>query len=78
MIVSPLVQSTVSRPSVVWEEPECLLCGGERRSPVIEAPDVSRGKSGQRFAVVRCDECGLLFTSPRPEAASIGQLYPEN
>jgi 2-polyprenyl-3-methyl-5-hydroxy-6-metoxy-1,4-benzoquinol methylase len=78
MIVSPQVQSNVSRPGVVWEEPECLLCGGERRSPVIEAPDVSRGKSGLWFAVVRCDECGLLFTSPRPDAATIGQFYPEN
>jgi SAM-dependent methyltransferase len=33
------------------------------------------GGSGLRFAVVRCDECGLHFTSPRPDPATIGQFY---
>jgi hypothetical protein len=26
--------------------------------------------------VVRCDECGLRFTSPRPNRDTIGQFYP--
>jgi SAM-dependent methyltransferase len=78
MIVSPQLQTSMLRPGIVWEEPECLLCGGERRSPVLEAPDVGRGTPGLWFAVVRCDECGLHFTSPRPDAATIGQFYPEN
>jgi 2-polyprenyl-3-methyl-5-hydroxy-6-metoxy-1,4-benzoquinol methylase len=78
MIVSSQLPTTILRPGICWEEPECLLCGGERRSPVLEAPDMSRGSPGLWFAVVRCDECGLHFTSPRPDAATIGQFYTEN
>jgi SAM-dependent methyltransferase len=57
-----------------WEEPQCPLCRGERHRPLLEAPDPV---SGLRFAVVRCDECGLRFTSPRPNAATIGRFYRE-
>jgi hypothetical protein len=39
---------------------------------VLEASDAV---SGLRFAVVRCDECGMRFTSPRPDARTIGQFY---
>jgi SAM-dependent methyltransferase len=53
------------------------MCAGERCSPVLEAPDMGRGEPGLWFAVVRCDECGLQFTSPRPNAETIGQFYPE-
>ncbi len=63
-------------PVVEWEEPDCLLCGGRRWTPVIEAPDNTRGGTGLWFAVVQCQDCGLCFTNPRPSAVSIGQFYP--
>jgi SAM-dependent methyltransferase len=61
---------------VEWEEPDCLLCGGQRWTPVLEAPDRAPGGTGLWFAVVQCLDCGLCFTNPRPSAASIGQFYP--
>lgn len=65
-----------ARPVVEWEEPDCLLCGSPHRTVVVEAPDATPGGSGLWFAVVRCRDCGLRFTSPRPSQASIEQFYP--
>jgi SAM-dependent methyltransferase len=65
-----------SVPLVEWEEPDCLLCGGQRWTPVLEAPDCQPGGTGLWFAVVQCADCGLCFTNPRPSAASMTQFYP--
>jgi hypothetical protein len=75
MILSPNSRLIGGATGIVWDDPPCPLCAGERRSPVIEAPDRMPGGSGLRFAVVRCDECGLHFTSPRPDRTTIGQFY---
>ena len=64
------------RPAITWEEPDCLLCGRRHWRPVIEAPDPSAGPDGLWFAVVRCQQCGLCFTNPRPDSNTIGQFYP--
>ena len=61
-------------PAVEWEECDCPLCGGQRWAPFIEAPDPLGGSL--RFAVVRCRDCGLCFTNPRPSPCSIEQFYP--
>src|SRR4051794_29751576 len=78
MILMPpdLAASDSSGPVVEWEEPDCLLCGGQRWTPVLEAPDRAPGGTGLWFAVVQCLDCGLCFTNPRPSAASIGQFSP--
>jgi SAM-dependent methyltransferase len=60
-----------------WEEVDCPLCDGPRRQVVLEAADLSPGSSGLRFAVVRCADCGLCFTNPRPSPATIGQFYSD-
>lgn len=60
-----------------WEEVDCPLCRGPRREVLLEAPDLGPGSSGLYFAVVRCPDCGLCFTNPRPTPASIGQFYPD-
>jgi SAM-dependent methyltransferase len=62
---------------VEWQEADCPLCGGGRSSVLLEAPDLSPGSSGLWFAVVRCPDCGLCYTNPRPSPASIGQFYPD-
>jgi SAM-dependent methyltransferase len=78
MIVTPSVLQAAeeSGPVVEWEEPDCLLCGGQRWTPVLEAPDCEPGGTGLWFAVVQCQDCGLCFTNPRPSAASMTQFYP--
>lgn len=55
----------------------CLLCGGENFEPVIESPDPLTGLGGV-FQVVRCLDCDLHFTNPRPTENSIGLFYPSN
>jgi SAM-dependent methyltransferase len=68
--------ASVPRPAIEWEEPNCLLCGSRHWSQLVEAPDQINGGSGLWFAVVQCQDCGLCFTSPRPNIRSIGQFYP--
>jgi 2-polyprenyl-3-methyl-5-hydroxy-6-metoxy-1,4-benzoquinol methylase len=76
MILSPDLHPVGAPARIRWDDPPCPLCGGDRRAPMLEAPDPSPGGSGLRFSVVRCTECGLQFTSPRPDPETIGQFYP--
>lgn len=61
---------------IEWEEPCCLMCGGQRRTPLIEGQDFEGGAQGLWFAVVQCQECGLCYTCPRPTESTIGHFYP--
>jgi 2-polyprenyl-3-methyl-5-hydroxy-6-metoxy-1,4-benzoquinol methylase len=61
---------------VEWEEVDCLLCGSARWKTFVEAPDQTRGGSGLWFAVVKCEECGLCFTNPRPHPQTLPRFYP--
>lgn len=62
---------------MVWEDATCPLCGRDRASLMIEAPDQLPTKgTGLWFAVVRCEHCGTAYTHPRPSADAIGQFYP--
>jgi SAM-dependent methyltransferase len=66
-------------PSVEWEETPCLLCGGRTAETIVEAGDPLRGAAaGPAFRVVRCHECELCYTNPRPSPASIGRFYPDD
>lgn len=53
-----------------------LRCSGGDR-PVVTAPDRLHGLPGI-FQVVRCRECGLMRTSPRPTLDSIHNYYPDD
>jgi SAM-dependent methyltransferase len=72
-----IVPATPPIREVEWEEVDCPLCSGPRRRILLEAPDLGPGSSGLWFAVVRCADCGLCFTNPRPSPATIGQFYPD-
>jgi 2-polyprenyl-3-methyl-5-hydroxy-6-metoxy-1,4-benzoquinol methylase len=67
-----------------WEETACPLCGGTRRERVIDASDPLPGNlppgenSAFHFRVVRCHDCGLSYTNPRPSPSSIGRFYPDD
>ncbi len=80
--MSLLSQAVIARAlpparTLEWQDVDCPLCAGGRRDILLEAPDLSPGSSGLWFAVVRCRDCGLAFTNPRPSPATIGQFYPE-
>jgi SAM-dependent methyltransferase len=66
---------TPPRAEIQWQRTACPLCGGPRHTPLIEAPDPT-ADAGPRFSVVRCSDCGLCFTNPRPDPESIRQFYP--
>jgi len=56
----------------------CALCGSERYDVYLpRAKELYNGLDAW-FDVVRCRQCGFVFTNPRPTAASIGCFYPDS
>lgn len=70
----PLEHALDTDSRVSWEECGCLLCGGHNWVPFVEAQD--RSATGLWFLVVRCRDCGLCFTNPRPSEDTIADFYP--
>lgn len=70
-----LLPAADSSVGIDWEETACLSCGCDTWTPLVEAPDRTPGGDGLWFMVVRCQECGLCFTNPRPNFASIARFY---
>jgi SAM-dependent methyltransferase len=60
--------------AIRYESTDCLLCGARQWTVVLDAEDGDR--QGSWFRVVRCAQCGLCFTNPRPDITCIGQFYP--
>ena len=52
---------------------ECPLCEGEQFNPFIESQDFT--VSGEFFNIVSCNQCGFLFTNPRPRTEELDQYY---
>ncbi|WP_166820201.1 class I SAM-dependent methyltransferase [Thalassoroseus pseudoceratinae] len=73
----PKPSTTGQSTPIELESVACLLCEGNRFSTVIVAPDPLT-KLGGNFRVVRCSDCGLHFTNPRPTVNSIGMFYPDD
>lgn len=69
---------TLSNVDIQWEHPPCAHCGSAQRETVITTFDYEV-QCPWDFTVVRCAQCGLMYTSPRPV---IGQLikyfYPDD
>ena len=67
-------------PAVTWDDSPCPLCGARDAGTVCEAADASprAGTPPLTFAVVRCRECELLYTNPRPDAEGIADFYPDD
>jgi SAM-dependent methyltransferase len=64
---------------IKWEETACPLCAGRGSVPLVEAGDPLAGaETSLRFQVVRCRDCSLSYTNPRPDAQSIGRFYPDD
>lgn len=52
---------------------KCPLCGTESFNHWLTCEDYT--VSRESFAIVRCDECGFLFTNPRPKEDQLGRYY---
>jgi len=55
----------------------CNFCQSINYEIVCTGKDFLIGSNTQ-FNVVRCKNCGLLYTNPRPKPATISKYYPES
>ncbi len=62
MDVSRVAQLAFETPAT-WEEGDCPLCSSPRWRPWLEAAEHA---TDRRYLLVRCNECDLCFTNPRP------------
>jgi SAM-dependent methyltransferase len=56
----------------------CLICGSPEYARLFEASDRLYHTTAQRFAVVRCEGCGLIRLEPPPAPGELRQYYPGN
>lgn len=66
----------LSPPDDRFETPCCPLCGEKKGSHFIDAEDDLGGRPG-RFRFKRCDDCGLVYQSPRLSFEHIGPYYDD-
>lgn len=55
----------------------CELCGGDKFVPILSQRDLLLDRPEPLFHVVRCEQCNLLFTNPRPSGEEMAAYYPE-
>jgi 2-polyprenyl-3-methyl-5-hydroxy-6-metoxy-1,4-benzoquinol methylase len=76
---APVFSPVLAAPAVTWDDTPCPMCGARDEEILCEAPDATPGDARPLvFAVVRCRQCTLAYTNPRPDARSIGQFYPSD
>jgi SAM-dependent methyltransferase len=51
----------------------CDLCGKDKTDLFLEAEFQD---THERFKIVKCDDCGLIYLNPRPVKEIIGRYYP--
>lgn len=61
-----------------YEYVNCDLCGSNKHSIFIRgAKDLYNNIPGE-FNIVKCDNCGLIFTNPRPYGEELKKYYPDS
>lgn len=68
---------TTDSHQIVLEEPDCELCGNSKSRELFFAID-HFSESGDRYLLVQCINCGLVYVSPRPTAETISLCYPDS
>ena len=58
-------------------EADCALCGRNDAKLMFVGKDKLHKKNGC-FSVVRCNQCGLVYTNPRPTEETIQHFYPSD
>ncbi|MCX7791483.1 MAG: class I SAM-dependent methyltransferase [Chloroflexaceae bacterium] len=71
------LEPAVMPPGVVLEHAPCEVCGADQPVPIAWRTDLFLG--GTRvYTMNRCGGCGVVYQHPRPTAATIHWLYPED
>ncbi|MBI4240699.1 MAG: class I SAM-dependent methyltransferase [Candidatus Rokubacteria bacterium] len=55
----------------------CNLCGADEGEPLFTSPDLHLGGL-ERFEMVRCRRCGLIYLNPRPGGERLADFYPDD
>ena len=58
------------------EAASCNLCGSDRFEPHLVRGDLNLYLPGE-FQLVRCNNCELIYQNPRPLAADLMTMYPQ-
>ena len=62
---------------VKTERVPCNLCGSDSSDDILLGRDMLHGLPGE-WSVVRCRECGLVYTNPRPTLETLASVYPSD
>lgn len=54
---------------------KCALCGSEDYSVVLTSEDYRLHTTDEKFDLVRCRRCGLVYVNPRPTKEKMGEFY---
>jgi SAM-dependent methyltransferase len=55
----------------------CNLCGSDRRRLLVTGRDREITTNQQRYSLYTCEECGLVYLSPRPDTPEeLAEIYP--
>jgi hypothetical protein len=71
-VSATLAETTTSAPEL-WVS--CRRCGADDAAAVVRSGDRLLALPGE-FQVVRCRECGFLYTNPQPGEAVLARHYP--
>ncbi|APJ04575.1 class I SAM-dependent methyltransferase [Silvanigrella aquatica] len=61
-----------------YEKISCDFCGSPENSVVASQTDLLYKTTKDTFNVVKCKDCNLHFTNPRPDANTIGNFYVQD
>ena len=59
------------------ENCNCNLCGSDDKSLVGRAKDYYNNFDGE-YSYYKCNQCGFVYTNPRPKAEFIDKFYPDD
>jgi 2-polyprenyl-3-methyl-5-hydroxy-6-metoxy-1,4-benzoquinol methylase len=62
----------------ILETVNCPVCGGNNYKPYITDAKELYGGTDNFFNVVKCCDCQMIFTNPRPTKDTIGFFYPDS
>lgn len=59
----------------IMDHVNCNLCGSNDSKLLFYGVDLCH-RAEEKFALVRCTECDLVYVNPRPAAERMGEYYP--
>jgi SAM-dependent methyltransferase len=54
----------------------CCVCNEDHSEPCAVGEDFEYRTSRDTFVAMRCQDCGLIYLSPRPDVSELSRIYP--